>query len=511
MSFASALPWKRNENQSPRTTTRHLLSSLFNDENEEYITSDYYGCEMEGRDEISTARSGLDSDGDRDPPSSSDSPNSNSSSSSPRSMDFVTFDGVWDDCADTSSRTDDNLPWQFMEFGFDESAETPRIANLTTKIKKKTSSISKSKGKLIRVYDTEKPSPFPLQNITNKTNGNGAVKVNTKLKGCDELKINTRLKVQEVNYRVQQPRAQQRGLHQMIKNNPFQATALRTKERNEEIWSKRLLSSSVATSPTLSASLSEDDKFWDDIFSQPPSLSKRIKKVAYSKRSAANDGSLIQNEKPEQIKDRDLYPNRVHMKTSYWTEMNKRCYMEDRVMIDSLGNVPLPSSNGLDMDVLFRKLQAIKSNRQGETLYEKPDRRSGSNPTFPLSLFATFDGHAGHLASQYCSDWFSSYLQKQPTYPHDLPLALRTAFHSIDEDFVKSGNEDGSTCCVCAVVGKYKVICANAGDSRAIIVRRDGDVISLSRDHKPGSPRENKRIKDLGGRIVYHGRWRVEG
>ena len=180
--------------------------------------------------------------------------------------------------------------------------------------------------------------------------------------------------------------------------------------------------------------------------------------------------------------------------------------------MDFLGSVPLPTY-GLDMEMLLQKLQALKSTSNDKSVTKIPtvDIDSTKGSELPLSLYATFDGHAGPLASQYCCDWFSFYLQRQPAYPCDLPLALRTAFHHIDEDFVKSGNGDGTTACVCAVVGDQKVICANAGDSRAIIVRRDGTFITLSKDHKPGSPREIKRINDLGGRVIYSGRWRVEG
>lgn len=56
-----------------------------------------------------------------------------------------------------------------------------------------------------------------------------------------------------------------------------------------------------------------------------------------------------------------------------------------------------------------------------------------------------------------------------------------------------------------------KIVCANAGDSRAIVIKEDGSVFKLSRDHKPGVPCETKRITDLGGKVLYFGRWRVEG
>ncbi len=86
-----------------------------------------------------------------------------------------------------------------------------------------------------------------------------------------------------------------------------------------------------------------------------------------------------------------------------------------------------------------------------------------------------------------------------------------TCSSQLDSDFVSSGAFDGSTACACAVVGFEKVICCNAGDSRAIIVKRDGSFVALSEDHKPGRNDETKRINDLGGRVIYWGRWRVEG
>jgi serine/threonine protein phosphatase PrpC len=126
-------------------------------------------------------------------------------------------------------------------------------------------------------------------------------------------------------------------------------------------------------------------------------------------------------------------------------------------------------------------------------------------------LLAVFDGHGGSAASQFCSDWLSSYIRKKNEYyPENMALAVKSAFTRIDRDFISSGLLDGTTACAVTIAGK-RVTCCNSGDSRAIIVKRDGSVVPLSDDHKPDRNDETKRINELGGRVIYWGRWRVEG
>lgn len=130
----------------------------------------------------------------------------------------------------------------------------------------------------------------------------------------------------------------------------------------------------------------------------------------------------------------------------------------------------------------------------------------GSNDTtkkntrlkMPLTWFGVFDGHGGEKASQYCADWLSSYVRNEDCFPFDLGFAMKKAFTNIDDDFVNTGYPDGTTACTVSLVGGKRIVCANAGDSRAIVVRKDGSVVRLSRDHKPGMPDETKRITDLG-------------
>merc|ERR1711862_638811 len=52
-----------------------------------------------------------------------------------------------------------------------------------------------------------------------------------------------------------------------------------------------------------------------------------------------------------------------------------------------------------------------------------------------------------------------------------------------------------------ALLTRSSVTCVNVGDSR-IFKCRNGECVPLTRDHKPESPRERKRIEAAGGMVV---------
>jgi len=64
-----------------------------------------------------------------------------------------------------------------------------------------------------------------------------------------------------------------------------------------------------------------------------------------------------------------------------------------------------------------------------------------------------------------------------------------------------SGAADNVGCtAVCALMSKTHIVCANAGDSRAVLCRR-GKPVELSHDHKPNDAKERSRIHKAGGTI----------
>lgn len=232
----------------------------------------------------------------------------------------------------------------------------------------------------------------------------------------------------------------------------------------------------------------------------PSSLPRDLARVRYSLRTSIGDGTERQpGASATMMERRELRPNNIHINVSHWSDFGGRNYMEDRYAIEDMGAVqvevsPLPNQGKNEVEVTYGAQQ-----------------RKNRRLKMPLTWLGVFDGHGGDKASQFCSDWMSSYVRNEESYPFDLGYAMKNAFTSIDEDFVATGQPDGSTACAATLVGGRRIVCANAGDSRAIVVRRDGTVVRLSRDHKPGMPDETRRISELGGRVIYWGRWRVEG
>ena len=85
--------------------------------------------------------------------------------------------------------------------------------------------------------------------------------------------------------------------------------------------------------------------------------------------------------------------------------------------------------------------------------------------------------------------------------------AMRDACLGANEDLRNSGltcRASGSTC-VAVLIQRNRLICANVGDSRAVLGRRtpSGCIpYPLSHDHKPDDPAERIRIEQAGGRVA---------
>ncbi len=134
-----------------------------------------------------------------------------------------------------------------------------------------------------------------------------------------------------------------------------------------------------------------------------------------------------------------------------------------------------------------------------------------------FNIFSVMDGHGlnGHLVSQFCTKYFSSYFAKHKklnqltdeesvynTLKKNNYEIIKKAFHKAEKEISKSdidANFSGTTCVMTFQLGK-KLITANVGDSRGIIIKGD-KVIPLSIDQKPNDENEMKRIIKNGGEV----------
>ena len=136
-----------------------------------------------------------------------------------------------------------------------------------------------------------------------------------------------------------------------------------------------------------------------------------------------------------------------------------------------------------------------------------------------FNIFAVMDGHGinGHLVSRFVTKYFTSFFKKNKKMnssnsnedqifyrlkKNDFDV-LKRAYRHAERDIEKNSDIDanfsGTTCVMVFQVGN-RILCANVGDSRAIMVKGD-KIIPLSIDQKPDDPEESKRIKENGGEI----------
>jgi len=137
-----------------------------------------------------------------------------------------------------------------------------------------------------------------------------------------------------------------------------------------------------------------------------------------------------------------------------------------------------------------------------------------------FNIFCVMDGHGnnGHLVSRYLMKYINLFFknnkkmnasnQNEDSIYQRLKKSdyhiLRRLFRHAERDLHKKSKIDanfsGTTCVMVAQIGD-RFICANIGDSRAIMIKTGNEIVPLSIDQKPDDPEESKRIVQNGGEI----------
>lgn len=222
------------------------------------------------------------------------------------------------------------------------------------------------------------------------------------------------------------------------------------------------------------------------------------------------------------------------------------------------------SSSSLKLDFAVSEMQGMRPTMEDQHLLVCGLTCQQGNATIELkdhSCFAVFDGHGGDFASKYVHDHFLQVFSKRPELAKYLELpetgnksredangvtllrqALTSTFYLLDAmlirlqkerdawlkrqhadsppDLVEESDEEdtveeeekskepsppvpsersGSTGVVVLLTPSH-LICANTGDSRALL-RRTGTFLPLSFDHKPNEVNEKTRITSAGGLV----------
>lgn len=132
-----------------------------------------------------------------------------------------------------------------------------------------------------------------------------------------------------------------------------------------------------------------------------------------------------------------------------------------------------------------------------------------------------FDGHCGAKAAGYAKkklavNILAAARERGADSDTKVREAIQSGFLKTDYDFCSLAEarklNDGSTGCVVMMQEKReRLLVANVGDSRAILVKRNGSAKALSHDHKPDRPDEKARIEASGGSVKIYGCARVDG
>ncbi|KAK4047111.1 Protein phosphatase 2C 2 [Microbotryomycetes sp. JL221] len=123
------------------------------------------------------------------------------------------------------------------------------------------------------------------------------------------------------------------------------------------------------------------------------------------------------------------------------------------------------------------------------------------------SFFAVYDGHGGSTVARYAGDTVHSRLSaNEPFKRKDFEAALKRAFLDTDVDLRANpdfrGDPSGCTAVATVITDNLRIICANAGDSRAVL-SLGGEAKPLSFDHKPTNKSETSRIVAAGGFVEF--------
>ena len=230
--------------------------------------------------------------------------------------------------------------------------------------------------------------------------------------------------------------------------------------------------------------------------------------------------------KPKSLSDKDIPLNLEENEEKDKNDEEYYEYKDDKIEIIYNSNQNYIYSSGTQKG-FFIKNKIEKENNQDVSLILE-DVCGIKN----YNIYCIMDGHGsnGHLVSNYIKEKIiqnlnniSFYFTKLSNtsaikeYPNNILELIKNKlvknnykkikdFYKLIDDGLSSNeiffdiNFSGSTCIILFQIGNY-LICSNVGDSRAIMIKENNEIIELSKDQKPDDEKERVRIEKMGGII----------
>lgn len=131
------------------------------------------------------------------------------------------------------------------------------------------------------------------------------------------------------------------------------------------------------------------------------------------------------------------------------------------------------------------------------------------------SFFGVYDGHVGKFTSRFLKNNLHKHIplpfeindSEISKYLSQIKINMVKLDHHLLNECKEKSNYDnsGSTACFAVLKPKdnhyYDLLVGNIGDSRVIVVGKDGKLKYHTLDHKPSNPIERKRITNAGGYV----------
>ena len=212
------------------------------------------------------------------------------------------------------------------------------------------------------------------------------------------------------------------------------------------------------------------------------------------------------------------------------------------IFIDQLNEEKKEQNLFIDkkIDIIYKSENCISATKKGYLLKNNMEKENNQDCSLIIenvcgiknyNIYTIMDGHGsnGHLVSNYIKEniikyfndisfYFKKIKPKDKTsliYPENiLDLILKKLqknnfqkikdfYQTLDESLSSievhfDSNFSGSTCIILFQLGN-KLISSNVGDSRAILIKSNKEIIELSKDQKPDEENEKKRIENMGG------------